>query len=222
MRSTPLQDFIGRLGPESLWRLTEQVSKPELRAPSAVSLSVLMMAGHFHDKLSQTIRDVVKGAEPQKTLPFDVVAFEAAAFCHYQLMADDLTSDFADNDEWEDDDVIDSDESTPTTYFEANRDAVHFSASFLNDYCRSWNLPEEFFLNRVVSYSASTKDVAPLAMFERLLSGGIQEDVPIRRQGPPPLDLPLTLGVKAYIAIFQRTMIPGLAETCRRLVDHYR
>lgn len=230
-RLTRLQEFVESIKPDRVMHGAESVRDETLRSASAISLSVLMATGRFYHSLTAKARKLAKasGQASPSHLLFDPIAFEAAAYCHYELMSDNLVHDDEwlqdDDDEWMDDDgEEDEDDDDDLTldvdsYAAATRDAVHLTAGILSDHM-SLKLPDEFFANRVTSYSLDPNHA--LAKFGRLLSCSIQEGAPYCGANDKlSLDLASTLAITTYIPIFRQTMIPGLRETCHRLHDHY-
>lgn len=218
IEATPLQQFVECISPKSIIQSTEAVENASMRAATAVSLSVLMTACRFQRSLTKMIDEARNATSaPMIPTPHDVVVFEAAAYCHYQLLADNLAMRDGDDADW-DEDVEDDDDKADATVT-AMKDSVHLTETLLRGQT-SFGLPAEFFGNRVISYSL--KPQSALDNFESLVNRGVALGEPSRSVSDKlSLDLAVTLGLKGQVRIFQTTLVPGLLETCARLCAHY-
>lgn len=183
------------------------------RVPVAISLAVLVVVGKFCRELQETVALFNKQMRSQKpfTAPYDVVAYEAAAFFHYSLMRDYLSSG---SDEADDEDTNDDD-----PYFDALREAARLTGGLVNDSAGFDDSPD-IFRARMIRYGLKQHTIeAELAEFELILSASIEAGAPVRSNRLS-LDLPLGVALKLQIPVFYTHMMPALRETSRRIYDY--
>jgi hypothetical protein len=215
---TKLQRVIERLDPERVMNEAMQQRDDNLRAPAAIALTIVMTAGKFARRVEASNAEARKqiGGPGTSAVSYDVLVFEAAAYCCRQLMRDHLSAS-------EDDEIEDSAVSDDPC-FEALRDAAHLTGGLMADYT-AFDLPEGFFLNRVISYDPKLKPHNPPPTewqdFEIVLSCALEGRTPAAgRGGRISLDLALGIALKLNAPRFQSIMVPALLETSRRLYDH--
>lgn len=201
-----LQTLIEKLDFERVYEIAKERDE-SMRVPTAISLALLVVVGKFCRELRDTLakfNKTMRSLRPSKA-PYDVVAYEAAAFFHYSLMRDHLSSE--------------SDEDEDDPYFDALRDAAHLTSGLVND-AANFDVPTEMFSARMIRYGLKRHTIeAELGEFESILSASIEAEAPVRSERVS-LDLPLGVALKIEIPVFYSTMIPALRETCRRLYDY--
>ncbi len=100
-----LEALIERLDFDKVYQIAKERDE-SMRLPTAISLTVLVVVGKFCRELKDTLAklNMKVGAPEPSTAPYDVVAYEAAAFFHYSLMRDNLSAETDDEDEEDRDD----------------------------------------------------------------------------------------------------------------------
>ena len=93
VEQTPLEKFIATITPEQFQRSYRSVKDPTLRVPAALSTRVLYLAHRFSSGLREMQTSIEKTFETSSAFPYDCVAFEASAFCHYWVMREFLNAD---------------------------------------------------------------------------------------------------------------------------------
>jgi hypothetical protein len=207
-----LETLIEKLDFDGVYEIAKERDEP-MRVPTAISLALLVVVGKFCRELREALATFNKtmGSPHPSTAPYDVVAYEAAAFFHYSLMHDHLSS------ESDEDDEEDRDEDNP--YLDALRDAAHLTSGLVNDAAK-FDVPPEMFSARMIRYGLKHHTIeAELGEFEWILSASIEAGAPVRSERVS-LDLPLGVALRIEIPVFYSTMIPALRETCRRLYDY--
>jgi hypothetical protein len=178
-----------------------------------ISLLVLAASYRFASGLAASAEELSRKAGVQRApmaTSFDVVAFEVAAFTHHALLAPFMV----------DSDDLDQDESDEDPYFVVLRSAAHLSSSVLREFT-DFGLPEEFFVNRALSYSLPGRRLAPATQFEAILSSAIEGGSPkAGLRGPLSLDLGLGLGLKASIPSFCTHTMPALSVAARKAFEN--
>lgn len=207
-----LEALIEKLDFDNVYQIAKE-RELSMRAPSAISLSLLVVVGKFCRELQDTISKLRKTmrAPTPSTAPYDVVAYEAAAFFHFSLMREYLSpeSDGDDEEERDNDDP----------YFDALREAAQLTGGLVNDAAK-FDVPPDMFSARMIRYGLTKRTMeAELGEFESLLRASIETGTPVRKGGVS-FDLPLGVALKLEILAFYSTMIPALRETCRRIYDY--
>ncbi len=88
---TDLERFLSTLGPEKAMATYDSVTNPDLRLASALSILVLLTTGKFCKSANELISKLERATTSQgHHPPYDVMAFEVAAYCHYWLMRKEL------------------------------------------------------------------------------------------------------------------------------------
>ncbi|MCZ7566363.1 MAG: hypothetical protein M5U08_23300 [Burkholderiales bacterium] len=204
---TALQDFLAKLTLQDAQATYHSVKNENLRLPSAISSMVLYLTNKFVAGYSDIARETSKaaGASPA-TIPYDAVAFEAAAYIHYWLMQEQLRMrDIEDEDE----ETEEGDAQDP--YFSSVKEAMHITDLLIRRYV-PFSLPEQFFTNRVISYSAQS---AP-ELFLRILRSTHANGTPGPVK-PVAASLPGDLAAISYVRIFQKSYLETLPKSVQGL-----
>ncbi|MCX7097720.1 MAG: hypothetical protein NTV43_07425 [Methylococcales bacterium] len=201
---TPLEEFIGIITPEQFPRSYRSVKDPTLRVPAALSTWVLYLSHRFSSGLREMLTSIEKTFKTNSAYPYDCVAFETAAFCHYWLMREFLNTD-------EDDETEDSD------YFECLKISANLTSSLISSKA-SFAVPEDLLMNRSIAYSHEEKfkAITPEEKFSNFLISSIQSGSPAKRS-PVGIQssLPLQLSLASYIPIFESTQLAEFKKAAR-------
>jgi hypothetical protein len=226
--ATPLEKLLQTISPENAMRGYYLVEDPELRLPSAISMMVLRTTHRFclgMFKMTKSMGDST--GLPSMNPPYDVMAFEAAAYCHYWLMRDcstDSENCFGEAD-FQKDGVSDCAEDTREgdPYFHTLRVSTNLTNSLIVGYT-NFNLHKHYFVRRVGSYlglgqaGRTHREVA--ALFERKLISSIMKGAPASGSKESTLgNLPLGLAAKSYIPIYHQSHLIALAEAAKNLSE---
>ena len=210
---TPLQALIAQINSEAARRAFEAAKEDSLRVPSAVSVVVLLTAGKFCRSVMELSQAVPLRAERWSGRDYDILAFESAAFALYYLMRDQL----AENSEYDHDEQEEND-----LHFDALTTTAHITEKILYSH-KNLGLPEQFFVNRVGSYSRPERrdlreEASEFAMVALL---SLQNGSPTRSsRSSPPESLAKTLAVNSAAGIFHQTSLPALKEVTRRIYQY--
>jgi hypothetical protein len=208
-RRGKLETLIENIDFDNVYTIAKE-REPSLRTPTAISLALLVVVGKFCRELQNTIAKLneTMRASKRSKAPYDVVAYEAAAFFHYALMRE-YPSPETDEDEGEE-------RHGDDPYFDALREAAQLTGGLVNDAAK-FDVPPGMFNARMIRYGVLTGTMeAELREFELLLSASIEAGKPVK-EGSISLDLALGVALKLETLAFYSTMIPALRETCRRL-----
>ncbi|MBY0494519.1 MAG: hypothetical protein K2Y23_09900 [Cyanobacteria bacterium] len=198
---------MSRLTPEDAIKALESSPSEDLRLAAGISILTLFIAQKLHTEV-MTLVDALPSAVRKTAVnpAHDVVVFEAAAYCHFQLMKEYL----GDEDDSHDGDY----------YFNALREAVHLTSALLKSHTE-FSVDERLFANRVIRYSMK---VGPLAVrdetaeLEALVLQSLQKGSPIgAAHAPTLLNLALGIALKTAIAIFHNTWMTPLRQTAQNL-----
>lgn len=204
VEQTPLEEFIATITPEQFQRSYRSVKDPTLRVPAALSTWGLYLAHRFSSGLREMMTSIEKTFETSSYYPYDCVAFEAAAFCHYWVMREFLNAD-------EDDEQKDSD------YFECLKNSANITSSLLSSKT-GFAMPDDLLMKRSISYSyeEKCKAVRPEEKFANFLISSIQSGSPAKRS-PVGIQssLPLQLCIASYIPIFESTQLSEFKKAAR-------
>lgn len=205
--ATALEDFLATLTSEHAQITYHSVKEQKFRLSTAISSIALFIVNKFMVGYSEMIRSTCKAAgTPAAAVPFDAVAFEVAAYVHYWLMRDQLRrDDEVDYDEDEDDDE--------DPYFTCLRQAALISESLIQRYS-TLTLPEQFFINRVISYSANK---TPSELFLRVLLSTQTQGKPGSVKAPSAPDLPADLAAISYVGIFHKSYLQIMTKNAQDL-----
>lgn len=206
-----LEEFLSELTPSAIRSASLKARDEEMRVASAISLLVLAATHRFSSELADSVEklSVKSGVRPAR-MAFDVVAFEVAAFSHHALLAPFV--------EYSDD--VNQDESEDDPYFVVLRSAAHLSSSVLQGFT-DLGLPEQFFINRALSYSLPKRRSDAVTEFETILSSAIEGGSPkAGLRGPLSLDLGLTLALKIAIPGFCTNIVPALSVAARNVFEN--
>ena len=204
VEQTPLEEFIASITPEQFQRSYRSVKDPTLRVPAALSTWGLYLAHRFSSGLREMLTSIEKTFETSSAYPYDCVAFEAAAFCHYWVMREFLNAD-------EDDEPEDSD------YFECLKNSANITSSLLSSKA-GFTMPDDLIMKRSIAYSSEEKckAVRPEEKFANFLISSIQSGSPAKRS---PIgiqsSLPLQLCIASYIPIFESTQLAEFKKAAR-------
>lgn len=204
VEQTTLEEFIATITPEQFQRSYRSVKDPTLRVPAALSTWVLFLAHHFSSGLRKMLTSIEKTFETSSAYPYDCVAFEAAAFCHYWVMRQSLNAD--DDDEQEDSD-----------YFECLKNSANITNSLLSSKA-GFALPDDLLMKRSIAYSYEEKykSVRPEEKFANFLISSIQSGSPEKRSPVGiKINLPLQLCIASYIPIFESTQLAEFEKAAR-------
>lgn len=207
-----LEEFLSELTPSAIRSASLTARDEEMRVASAISLLVLAATHRFTSELADSMEklSVKSGVRPARVVAFDVVAFEVAAFTHHALLAPFV--------EYSDD--ANQDESEEDPYFVVLRSAAHLSSSVLQGFT-DLGLPEQFFINRALSYSLPKRSSEAVTEFETILSSAIEGGSPkAGLRGPLSLDLGLTLALKIAIPGFCTNIVPALSVAARKVFEN--
>jgi hypothetical protein len=138
---------------------------------------------------------------------YDVVAFEAAAYCHYWLMSQHLQANDGDDDS--------------DGYFECLKDAAHLTNALIRSKT-NFGLVDDFLVNRMMSYAQrDTRTKANYGAPEKFattLAGSLRQGAPGASPKSPDVESLLAgLSVTTYVPIFQHTYLDALPRTARAL-----
>lgn len=213
---SPLEERLSKLTSDSPELAFQCTTDSAVQVAGAISMTVLLMSHRFCDGLLKMEKDLGKvlGASNHGHA-YDVIAFEVAAYSHYWLMKDYLSSEIADD--------YDEDEDPKDLRFEKLRTSTHLTNGFLKRYV-SFDLHEHFFPNRANSYCRSNDQEAGvleiLDRFERNLISSILAGSPAPSNTFGGIgNLELELAVKAYVPIFHSTDLDALTQVADNLFD---
>ncbi|TNJ39688.1 hypothetical protein FGF66_03425 [Chlorobaculum thiosulfatiphilum] len=203
---TPLEEFIATITPEQFQSSYRSVKDPTLRVPAALSTWVLYLAHRFSSGLREMLTSVEKTFETSSSYPYDCVAFEAAAFCHYWVVREFLNAD-------EDEDG----EPEGNDYFECLKNSANITSSLLSSKT-GFAMPDDLLMKRSIAYSyeEKCKAVRPEEKFANLLISSMQSGSPTKRS-PVGIQssLPLQLCIASYIPIFESTLLAEFKKAAR-------
>lgn len=207
---TALQDVLGALALQHAQTTYRSVKNENLRLPSAISMLVLYTTNKFVAGYSEMVRDTAKAAGVSRaTIPYDAVAFEAAAYIYYWLMHQQLKPrDIEDEDEGEDTEEDDAHD----LYFTSVKEAMHITDLLFRRYV-PFTLPEQFFSNRVISYATQP---AP-ELFLRVLLSSQASGTPGPVKRPAAANLPGDLAAITYVGIFHKSYLEALPKSVHGL-----
>lgn len=201
---TVLQEFIedkcGARGADNIF-----ANNPNKKTGFATSLSVtiLSFSGKFIDELRRIypkLDEEFPGKMGWQT--YDIVAFEAAAWCHFYLLRDYLKD--ADSDD---------DEDSSDVYTECLRESVLYTDRFLKKFIGTQNLPDDFFIVRVYSYGLTGWEG-----FLKHLVASLVHGIPERRSRLEIGDgLFLTIALTAHIATFTTNSLDRLEQGAKEI-----
>lgn len=199
-------------------RLYRSVEKPALRVPSVTSAHALYIAGKFASRLRGMVRDlnkvVLRKGEP---FPFDAVAFEAAAYAHYNLMRERLLADAKpDNEAGIEEDEPDEDAAA---FFDCVLLAAYATSDTLVQHT-DFNLNSELLLNRCRAYAFNEgmKATPPWEQLSNFLISSIQSGSPaVKSSVSISSSLPLQLAVAGATQIFHSNSLAHFIEGTRLL-----
>jgi hypothetical protein len=213
-RRSRLEEFLSELTQSAIRSASLKGHDEEMRVATAISLLVLAASYRFASGLAVSVAELSATIGAQKRpmgLLFDVAAFEVAAFAHHALLAPFMAAHESDD--------FDQDEPDDP-YFVVLRSAAHLSSSILQKFT-DFGLPEEFLVNRALSYSLRERRSAPATQFEGILSSAIEGLSPkAGLRGPMSLDLGIGLGLKASIPAFCTHTMPALSVAARQAFDN--
>lgn len=209
--ATALQGFLAKLTLQHAQTTYPSVKNPRLRLPSAISSTALYAVNKFVVGYSEMVRDTSKAAGiSPPAIPYDAVAFEATAYLHYWLMREHLRPNTYDDDEEEEEEGPAGNEDP---YFSCLKEAAHISALLIQRYT-TFSLPEQFFMNRVISYSAHESSPE---LFLRVLLSTQARGVPGPVKRPDAATLPLDLAAISYVGIFHKSYLEALPTSVQNL-----
>ena len=201
---TPLEEFIATITPVHIQNSYRSAKDPTLRVPAALTTWVLYLAHHFSSGLREMLTSIEKTFEVNSTYPYDCVAFETAAFCHYWVISEFLNAD--DDDEPEDND-----------YFECLKASAKITDSLLSSKA-GFAMPDDLLMKRSIAYSyeEKCKSVRPEEKFANFLISSIQSGSPAKRSSIGiETNLPLQLCIASYIPIFESTQLAEFKKAAR-------
>lgn len=204
--ATPLEEFIGTITLEQSRATYHSVKNESLRLPAALSTWALYLVQRFSIGLREMLAKLDKQSYPTNdSFPYDAVAFEAAAYCHYWLMRDMLNAD------------DDDDEPSDDTYFECLKDSANITSSLLAGKV-SFDLPNDLLMKRSIAYSfeEKCKSVRPEEKFAQFLISSVQSRSPLVKT-PVGIEsrLSFQLVVASYIPIFESTYLAEFKKSAR-------
>lgn len=204
VEQTPLEEFIATITPEQFQRSYRSVKDPTLRVSAALSTWVLYLTHRFSSGLRETLTSLEKTLETNGAYPYDCVAFEAAAFCHYWVMREFLNAD-------EDDEPEEGD------YFECLKNSANITSSLLSSKT-SFAMPDDLLMKRSIAYSYEEKfkAVRPEEKFANFLNSSIQSGSPAKHS-PVGIQssLPFQLCISSYIPIFESIQLTEFKKAAR-------
>ena len=205
--TTPLEEFIGSIALEQSRVTYHSVKNKSLRLSAALSTLALYLVQRFCNGLREMLVKLDKQSYPTNdSFPYDAVAFEAAAYCHYWLMRDMLNAD-------------DEDETSDESYFECLKNSANITSSLLAGRV-SFDLPNDLLMKRSMAYSfeEKCKSVRLGEKFAQFLISSIQSRSPlIKTSVGIEIRLPLQLAVASYIPIFESTQLTEFKKVARAM-----
>lgn len=203
--ATPLEAFITSITMERSRATYHSVKDKSLRLPAALSTLALYLVQRFSSGLREMLAKLDKQSYPTNdSFPYDAVAFEAAAYCHYWLMRDMLNAE-------------DDDETNDETYFECLKNSARITSSLLAGKV-PFDLPNDLLMKRSMGYSfeEKRKSARPEEKFAQFLISSIQSRSPLVKTSVGiESRLPLQLTVASYIPIFESTYLVEFKHAAR-------
>ena len=204
---TPLETLINSITPQHSQTTYKSVKNDNLRLPAALSTYTLYLTQRFSNGLREMLSSLDKLMTPMnEAFPYDAIAFEAAAYCHYWLMRDMLN-------------VEDEDEDEDEAYFEFLKTSANITSVLLEDKT-SFELPSDLLMKRSMAYSFDEKCKLgrPEEKFAQFLISSFQSRSPVVSTSVGVTSsLPLQLSIASYIPIFESTHLIELKEVARMM-----
>jgi hypothetical protein len=203
-----LEVFLSELTPATIRSASVNGRDEEMRVATAISLLIFAAVYPFASNLIASTKKLsqIAGSKTVPAVAFDVVVFEAAAFCHHALLEPFLGESH--------------DESEDDQYFAVLQSSVHLSAAVLRRFTH-FDLSENFFMNRISSYSLASGRSNPATKFETILSGAIEGGSPKSGlRGPLSLDVGVTLVLKTAIPAFCTHSVRALSVSARQTFEN--
>jgi hypothetical protein len=204
MEKTSLEKFISIITPEQFQRSYQATKNQNLRVAAALSTWVLYLSHNFSSGLREMLLSIEKTFKISSLYPYDCVAFESAAFCHYYVMREFLNID--------EDDALEDDD-----YFQCLKDSANITSSLLLDRV-GFTMPDDLLMKRSIAYSYAEKfkEIKPEEKFTQFLISSIQSGSPEKHsQTNIQSSLPLQLCIASYIPIFESTQLAQFKKSAR-------
>lgn len=207
--SSSLETFIRAVDAKLAEGKAPSVEKQTDELSQAFSLVSLTVAGRLHGCIAELSKAMPKGLKRSAGPSYDLVTFEAAAYCHYFTMKEYLRLD-------EDDD------QSEDSYFGCLRRSTFLTAALLKSYV-DFQLPaEEFFSNRAVSYGLPGRSVRQDA--ERL-----GQLILASKDGRPATQIKTQIDLEDFlpivlnpaIAVWHASHLEAMVESFHRVYEHF-
>lgn len=206
-KKTALQEFIeNKCGARGADNILTKIPDRNTGFSASLSVATLSFTGKFIDELRKIypkLDEEFPGKNGWQT--YDIVAFEAAAWCHFYLLRDYLRDVDSDDDK----------EDPSDTYTECVRESALYTDRFLKKFIGTQNLSDDFFIVRVYSYGLTGWEG-----FLKHLAASLVNGVPERRSKLKLGDgLFLTIALTAHIATFTTNSLERLEQGAKEIYE---